>query len=625
MQSTFSGIEIGKRSLIAHTQGMTTVGHNLSNASTEGYSRQRVHFQPTDPLYMPQLNRENTPGQIGQGVDVTRIERVHDELLEGKIVSRANGRGYWESRDSYMLQLEQVYNEPTESSVRTLMNQFWDSWQELSIHPQERAARQAVVQRGEALMDGIHNQYSRMKELRNMAEDDLTATVGRINGILNDVRSLNEEIVKVEALGDNPNDLLDRRDLLVKELSGLINITVDNRDADEFTIHTQGLHLMQGRVLHPLRTEPDPLNEGYSSVRWAETGEEAYFTGGKIKALLDMRDIDIRGEIQKLDVMAMNYIDLVNEVHRAAYGLNGENGQAFFEEIPFVTDVAGNYDRNGDGDFDSSYIFRVSGTNVLNGQDHIGLQGTITLSGPSGNLEIPYNPTDTVGDVVNRINLSGAEIVARLNQDGHMVLKALPASQRENPDFVMRHIEDSGQFLSGYAGILQQSGPEGAYDWEQVDAVLAFRGGGDSWAVAPIAHPSGWIEISSGLKNDVNRLAAGFGENGRPANPGDGSAALAIAQLRTKPVMLGNLMSFDDFFAETIADVGLRGERAEQTFETESLVMKELEGMKDSLSGVNLDEEFSQLIKFQHGYNAAARFISTFNTMLDTIINRLGV
>ena len=625
MQSTFSGIEIGKRSLIAHTQGMTTVGHNLSNASTEGYSRQRVHFQPTDPIYMPQLNRENTPGQIGQGVDVTRIERVHDELLEGKIVSRANGRGYWESRDSYMLQLEQVYNEPTESSVRTLMNQFWDSWQELSIHPQERAARQAVVQRGEALMDGIHNQYSRMKELRNMADEDLTATVGRINGILEDVRSLNEEIVKVEALGDNPNDLLDRRDLLVKELSGLINITVDNRDADEFTIHTQGLHLMQGRVLHPLRTEPDPLNEGYSSVRWAGTGEEAFFTGGKIKALLDVRDIDIRGEIQKLDVMAMNYIDLVNELHRAAYGLNGEDGQAFFEEIPFVTDVAGNYDRNGDGAFDSSYIFRVSGTNVLNPQDHIGLQGTITLSGPTGNLEIPYNPTDTVGDVINRINLSGAEIVARLNQDGRMVLKALPASERENPDFVMRYIEDSGQFLSGYSGILQQSGPEGAYDWEQVDAVLAFRGGGDSYAVAPIAHPSGWIEISPGLKNDVNRLAAGFGENGRPANPGDGSAALAIAQLRTKPVMLGNLMSFDDFFAETIADVGLRGERAEQTFETESLVMKELEGMKDSLSGVNLDEEFSQLIKFQHGYNAAARFISTFNTMLDTIINRLGV
>ncbi len=625
MQSTFSGIEIGKRSLIAHTQGMTTVGHNLSNASVEGYSRQRVHFKATDPLYMPQLNRENTPGQIGQGVDITRIERVHDELLEGKIVSRANGRGYWEARDSYMLQLEQVYNEPTESSVRTLMDRFWDSWQELSIHPQEGAARQAVVQRGEALMDGIHRQYSRMKEIRNMVEDDLTATVGRVNAILNDVRSLNEEILKVEALGDNPNDLLDRRDLLVKQLSGLINITVDNRDPDEFSIHTQGRHLMQGRVLTPLRTDPNPLNEGYSTVRWAESGEEAHFTGGKLQALLDLRDGDIRGEIQKLDVLAMNYIDLVNEIHRSAYGLDGENGRAFFEEVPFVTDVAGNYDRNGDGEFDSSYIFRVTGTNTLNPQDHVGLQGTITLSGPQGNIEIPYNPTDTVGDVISRINRAGAEVVARLDQSGRMAMKALPATEIENPDFVIRHIEDSGQFLVGYAGILQNSGAEGAYDWEQADAVLAFRGGGDSYAIAPVAHPSGWIEITGALKNDINRLAAGFGENGRPANPGDGSAALSVAQLRTRPVMLGNLMSFDDFFAETIADVGLRGEQAQRTFETENLVMKELEGMKQALSGVNIDEEFSQLIKFQHGYNAAARFISTFNSMLDTIINRLGV
>ena len=625
MQSTFSGIEIGKRSLIAHTQGMTTVGHNLSNASVDGYSRQRVHFQPTDPLYMPQLNRENTPGQIGQGVDITRIERVHDELLEGKIVARANGQGYWDTRDSYMLQLEQVYNEPTESSVRTLMDQFWDSWQELSIHPQEGAARQAVVQRGESLMDGIHRQYSRMKELRTMTDEDVQVTVGRINSILNDVRSLNQEIVKVEAMGDNPNDLLDRRDLLIKDLSGIINITVDNRDPDEFSVHTQGLHLMQGRVIHPLRIEPDPGNEGYSKVVWADNGEDTHFTGGKLKALLDLRDGDIRGEIQKLDVLAMNYIDLVNEIHKSAYGLNGQPGGEFFEEEPFVTDVAGNYDRNGDGAFDASYIFRVTGNNTLNPQDHVGLEGTITLSGPNGNIDIPYNPTDTVGDVINRINRSGAEIVSRLDRDGRMTLKALPASERTNPDFVMRYIEDSGQFLAGYTGILQQSGAEGAYNWEQADAVLAFRGGGDSYAVAPIAHPSGWIEINQALKTDMNRLAAGFGENGRPANPGDGSAALSIAQLRTKPVLLGNLMSFDDFFAETIADVGLRGEQADRTAETENLVMKELEGMKDALSGVNIDEEFSQLIKFQHGYNAAARFVSTFNTMLDTIINRLGV
>ena len=93
MQSTFSGIEIGKRSLIAHTQALSTTGHNLSNANVEGYSRQRVEFNSADPLYMPQLNREETPGQIWQGVDVARIGRIREMNVEGRIVGQANGPG----------------------------------------------------------------------------------------------------------------------------------------------------------------------------------------------------------------------------------------------------------------------------------------------------------------------------------------------------------------------------------------------------------------------------------------------------------------------------------------------------------------------------------------------------
>src|SRR6056297_1903771 len=120
MQSTFSGIEIGKRSLFAHNLGLSTIGHNLSNASTEGYSRQRIQMEATDPLYRPQLNRAELPGQIGQGVDVASVERIRDRMLEGRIVAQANGEGYWETRDSYVLMLEQVYNEPEDTSVRHL-------------------------------------------------------------------------------------------------------------------------------------------------------------------------------------------------------------------------------------------------------------------------------------------------------------------------------------------------------------------------------------------------------------------------------------------------------------------------------------------------------------------------
>lgn len=625
MQSTFTGIEIGKRSIISHTLGLTTVGHNLSNASTDGFSRQRVEMVPMDPIYMPHLNREEAPGQVGQGVVAERVERIKDQILEGRIVSQANGEGYWKTRDKYLLMVEQVYNEPTDVSVRSLMDKFWESWQELSINPGESAMRKAVLQRGETLIDGIHQRYFSLKEIRDMTELDIQATVDEVNSIISDIAALNEQIVKVQAMGDNPNDLLDRRDLLVEKLSGYIDITTDGRDPDEFTVHTGGRHIVQGRQFHPFATEIDALNEGYSRVYWRDTGDTAYFRGGKLAALIELRDGDVKEEIQKLDTMTINFVDMVNDIHRRAYGLNGETDQDFFVEYPFVTNVAGNYDQNGDGEFDSTYLFRISGTNELNPQEQIGLEGTVSLSGPEGLVNIDYFPTDTVGDIIKRINTSGSEVVAGLDRSGRLFLKATPAAQPENPDFVIGHIEDSGQFLNGYAGILQESGPEGAYDRDTADAVLSLRGGDLRYSVAPLSHPSGWIEVNPDMHADVRAVAAGFGENGRPANSGDGSAALAIANLRNTPVMVGRLDSFDEYFSDAVAEAGLRGEEARVALDTQELIMKDLRDMRDSISGVNIDEELSNMIKFQHGYAAAARFIATFNTMLDTIINRMGV
>ncbi len=625
MQSTFTGIEIGKRSMVAHQQGMTTTGHNLSNASTEGYSRQRVEFSPFEPIYLPGLNREETPGQIGQGTVVERIERVRDELLDKRIVAQGSGEGYWETRDKYVLQLERLYNEPADVSIRGRMDAFWDAWQELSLHPADSAPRKAVLERGKTLIDSIKERYKGLTSLQNMAEEDIQGTVKRVNELSRQIAGLNEQIQKIEAQGDNPNDLYDRRDLLVEKLSSIIDITTDGRDPDEFVIHTAGNVLVQGRIGRQFDLVSGIDTEGFSHVVWKESGEEAHFSSGSLKALIEMRDVTLRGEIQNLDSMTMNFIDLVNEAHRAGYGTNGKTGLDFFTEHPFVTNVAGNYDRNGDGVYDSTYIFRVTGQNTLDLRAQIGLEGTINLSGQNGLVQVPYYATDTVADVVKRINNSGAEVVARLDREGRLTLKGTPAADPANPDFVIRHVEDSGRFLEGYAGLLQDRGADGAFRWDQADAALNLQGEAADYAVAPIAHPSGWIEVNPALVKEPASIASGYGENGKPANPGNGEAALAIASIRNSEVMVGKLGTFDDYFADAVARVGLMGEQSDRALETQNLIMKQLKDMRDSISGVNIDEELSQMIKYQHGYAAAARFISTVNEMLDTIINRMGV
>ncbi|MFZ4616149.1 MAG: flagellar hook-associated protein FlgK [Rectinemataceae bacterium] len=627
MQSAFSGIEIAKRGIGAHNQGLLTIGHNLTNASTEGYSRQRVDLSAAQPLYAPEANRETTPGQIGQGVNIERIERIRDGLLDGRIIGESGFEGYWSTRDKNLLALEDIHNEPSDSSVRTLMDKFWGSWQELAQRPEDSSAREAVVSRGEALAEGMRDRYRRLTDLRSAIDGDLRGTVEQVNGIARDIATVNAEIVKSQAMGDNPNDLMDRRDLLAEKLAKLVPVSVDKRDGDEYMLHVDGLVIVQGGKSRDLALAGADEN-GFAHPVWKETGLAFSAKGGALSALVELRDGDVKKEVQTLDTLALSFSDLVNETHRAAYGLNGKTGLDFFSEFPAVNDIAGNYDRNGDGKFDSTMLYRMSGSNSLDGQALVGLAGTLTLSGKEGPVTLRYNPTDTVADVVSRINHSGAEVTARLDRTGRLELRGTPASGSaaggaDNPDFVIRHVEDSGRFLAGYAGLLKSAGPAGAFDWGGADAANVLSIGAKDFAVAPLSHPAGWLEVSAAIKSDPGSIAAGFGENGKPAAPGDGSAAIAMASLRTKAVMVGSQRTFDDHFAEAVSRVGLEGERAQRAMQSHDRIGKDLRDLRQSISGVNMDEELAEMIKFQHGYAASAKFMTVMNEMLDTIINKM--
>lgn len=622
MANSFGAIEIGKRSLMAHSTQINTAGHNITNADTEGYSRQRVQIKTFDPLYRPDLTREERPGQVGQGSSVESINRLRDELLDQRIVAQSNQETYWTTREKYYTMIEQVYNEPDEISVRTNMDKYWQSWQELSVYPESQAARQAVVTRGETLAESIQQRYKALSGIGDLINGDIDATVKQINTITKQIADINGEIVKVKAMGDNPNDLLDRRDLLVEKLSGLANITTDIRDDDEFMVHLEGNILVQGHIARNFEVEPMTDNNGYSRVIWSDTKNTVQVSGGTLGALIELRDVDIREQVQSLNTVTMNFADLVNDVHRAGIGMNNVTGLDFFVQHPFVTSVNGNYDRDGDGVDDHSYLFRFTGTNSLNPQEKLGLEGEMKLSGKSGTITVPYHATDTIEEVVARINDSDGEVKAYLDRNNRLVLKATTAKEMENPDFVIRHVEDNGMFLTGYAGILNGSGAENAYDFAQADASNALRG---QFSVSPVLNPAGYVEVNPDIKGDVLSVAAAYPNSQGKSMIGDARAAVEIASIRNTDVMIGKDRTFDDYFANSVTNVGLKGEQAEMNMLSQNAIMDDLRNLRDSISGVNIDEELAEIIKFQHGYNAAAKFVSVIDQMLDTVINRLGV
>lgn len=623
MANSFAGIEIGKRSLMAHSTQIQTAGHNISNADTEGYSRQRVIVKSFEPIYRPDLERAMVPGQIGQGCDVESINRIKDELLESRIVEQKNVESYWETRDKYYSMIESVYNEPNDVSVRTNMDKFWQGWQELSTYPESDAARLAVVVRGQTLTNSIQQQYKSLRGIGDQINGDIEAVVKQVNDLSRQIASVNGEIVRSKGLGDNPNDLMDRRDLLVEKLSSLINVTVTQKDPDEFMVHTDGQIIVQGSLARQIETVGQLDNNGYGKLMWSDTKLDAEFHGGTLGALVELRDKDIRTEIQSLNTMALNFADLVNDVHRNAIGKNNTTGLDFFVQHDFVENVNGNYDRNGDGVEDTSYIFRMTGTNTLKMQEQIGLSGTMTINGASGNIDVAYFSTDTVEDVINRINDSNGEVKAYLDRNSCLVLKATSSKGMENPDFVIRHVEDSGMFLTGYSGILQGSGADNAYDFNRANAVDVLAGA--QFAVSPVLNPSAYIEVNGLIQNDVSSVAAAFKNSQGFAEPSDGRAAVEMAAIRNTKIMIGSQRTFDDYFADTITNVGLKGEQAQNQLATQNKIMGDLRDLRDSISGVNIDEELADIIKFQHGYNVAAKFISVQDELLDTLINRLGV
>jgi len=611
---------------------MNIVGHNLSNVDTKGYSREKVNLTAFEPLYAPSANREEIPGQIGTGVVVQDIQRVRDQAIDDRINFEKGGLGYWDSKKQFLHQVEMVLNEPGKPNIRTVMDEYWTSWKQLADNPTDRASRAELVQRGLAVKDTFNHSFQSLYDLRKNANALVGQKVTDINQMANEIGNLNLQIVKSEAMGDFPNDLYDKRDLLVDRLSKMIDLRVERNNKHEEIIYIGAENLVQGGKVNPLHVVGNPKNDGFLDVLWAD-GRKVNLGKGSLAGLIDVRDVDIKDAIDQMDSLAANLIDVTNEVHRDGYGLNLRTNVNFFKKINLSSSPNGDYDFNNDGAVDGTAIFKVSGTEKLDNNTLIGSAGVLNFgpnvkNGP--NITVSYQPTDTVKTLVNRINRSDSGVVAYINHKGALGLKARYPKDKNMPPFVLRHIEDSGNFLTGIAGILQQNGAAGAFDYQNVNDITKFKTPAFNISLSPQHHPSAWIDLSADVLADSDSIAAAGGidttGNGDP-NQANGLAdnriALAISDIKHRKIMIDAQSTIGDFFKEMVGDMGTRSETAKVNSDKNQTVVDSLENLRKEISGVNVDEELTKMITFQHGYNASARLISTMDRMLDVLM-RMG-
>jgi len=454
------GLEIGKRALLAQQLSLNLTGHNIANVNTPGFSRQGAIMSSNMPMI-------TTLGSLGTGVEVTEVRRLRSMFLDQQYRSESHKLGQWSFLNQTWTQVESIFNEPDETALSGVMDNFWNSFQDLANNPESESARVAVREQASILTNSFHHLSGQLKDLRNSLNHDIDTKVDQINNVSAEIADLNQMIATAELTGNTANDLRDRRDLLVDQLSQWVNVSILEQDNGTFTVLMGGMSIVDGNSSLDIAVETQSDGSTViSRVYFQGSGIDVNNPGGELEGILEARDHIVVERQEELDILARQLVSAVNEIHRAGYGKNGSTGIDFFD-------------------------------------------------------------ADTTG----------------------------------------------------------------AAD----------------------------IDLDSLILDDVNNIAAGL--NGEV---GDNSNALNLAALRDSLKMDNGQTTFGGYYNSIIGKVGIKSQEAANIEQNQMALVYQIDNAKQSLSGVSLDEEMANMMKFQHAYEAAARVISVMDSALDTVINRMA-
>lgn len=530
MTSTFHGIETAKRSIFTQTAAMNTAGHNVANANTPGYSRQTVGMIASRPLEMPGMNKSVSPGQLGTGVEVSYIKRIRQSFLDEQFWNANRSLGDWEIQAETLAKLETIFNEPSDSGLTTVIDNFWKSWSEFSKDPENVTSRKIVRESALALVDAFKETSKKITDMQADLTRSLTVNADHINTLTSQVAQLNYEIYRIEGMKDNANDLRDQRDLIIDELSKMGNVTVVEEDRG-YRVTFGGLELVNGDV--PEVTTAAAL--------------EAAYAGNTLNSGV------IFGIIKSKDSIVQDYLEQLNEMANTI--ANGE------VEIMIP---AGSVIPEG---------------TVLN---EVTYNGTNRLLTP-----VTYNGTNRTLTANTTVVING---INGLHKLGYLFTS--PA-------------QPAGEFFSGGVG------------------------GGKITAAN--------FSLNKDIEQDANKIASSLRVSmtatGDEVVKGNNTLALLMSQLRDRPFSFGSISSnngiaqgtVDDYYRAMMGQLGVQSKEALRQQDNNQLLVDQVDSRRQSVSGVSLDEEMANLMKFQHAYTAASRFMTTVDQNLDKVINSMGV
>jgi flagellar hook-associated protein 1 FlgK len=323
--------QIGNSGLVASRTALSTTGHNISNAATEGFSRQKVLTQATHI----ELSSQGGSG-AGSGTIVSGTQRINDEYLEKQIRSSQKELSKYEEKEILFKQVEDIFNDMNDDGLSHSIGKFFNDFRKLSQEPESQAMRHAVRESSQAMVDHFQKIRNHLQDISRHTEERIAGSISEVNHLTKHIASLNDKIRALSLSGGNTNDFLDQRDVALKALSSLLETSVYQNESGAISVNLPGsgplVSAYQAESLQLQRVSDPQKSEGtYAILSPNQSVITHSIKNGKLGALLEIRDQVVAGAMEHLDAMAFSLTEAVNRIHEQGFAADGRTGIAFFE------------------------------------------------------------------------------------------------------------------------------------------------------------------------------------------------------------------------------------------------------------------------------------------------------
>lgn len=663
--------DIARSALTTTQQALTVTGHNVANVNTPGYSRQEAILTERAPL-------NGRPGMVGTGVQATHIRRVVDQFVERELTGVRQTLGKVTASREELFRLQGLLGDTNNQGIGARLNEFFMGLQDVASNPADVTPRSVLLAKASLLTTGLNQVATDLSTSRLTLNSQIKQTVTEINSLTKQIAELNDKIVSAEVSGQNANDLRDQRGVAVNELAERIDIaTIESGNGAVSVFAARGQVIVEGGITRRLATVESLDNDGLLDIGYDTGGTKALsisslITSGRLKGLLDVRDATIPDLQRSFDRLAATLVNEVNQIHRQGYGLDGSTGLDFFAPLAVTTHAnttnqgsaaiaSGPITANSLLTFHDYEIRFTSATaySIVDATTGSTIKGNYTgtaVTAPTVDVPVSIvtgsNDTLTVtvdGTTSGTITLAGAaspgqaytsgaslavELQNKINADA--TLQAAGRTVAVTYDTTTSRFVITSNSTSATSAVTVTGGTarttlglasgtstpaSGTYSGPQT---LAFDGLSVTLSGTPAANDvfavnsyddaakNLGVALTNGSKIAASSILTGI--------PGNNDNALALVVLQNRKFAGLGTATFSDAYRNAAASLGIAAQTADRELQAQEILKEQIDTFRAQTSGVSIDEELVNLIKYQRGFEAASRLIVVADEMFQTLL-----